>query len=153
MSDGELDEFLRQQRTCRVATTGPDGPHATPLWFLWHDSCIWLYSLVRSQRWTDLARDRRIGLVVDAGEEYAELRGVEISGVVEPIGDIPRLGDANQTLELLEALWVAKYKAGGATGSDARMTYDGRHGWLRITPAKLASWDFRKIGAKVGRNA
>jgi hypothetical protein len=23
--------------------------------------------------------------------------------------------------------------------------YDGRHGWLRVTPAKIVSWDFAKL--------
>ena len=27
----------------------------------------------------------------------------------------------------------------------AEMTHDGRHAWLRITPAKITSWDFRKL--------
>ena len=27
----------------------------------------------------------------------------------------------------------------------ATMTYDGRHAWLRITPLKIVSWDFRKL--------
>ena len=27
----------------------------------------------------------------------------------------------------------------------ADMTHDGRHAWLRITPAKITSWDFRKL--------
>ena len=25
------------------------------------------------------------------------------------------------------------------------MIHDGRHAWLRITPLKLVSWDFRKL--------
>jgi len=25
--------------------------------------------------------------------------------------------------------------------------HDGRHAWLRITPDKIVSWDFRKLGA------
>jgi hypothetical protein len=25
------------------------------------------------------------------------------------------------------------------------MTHDGRHAWLRITPLKIVSWDFRKL--------
>src|SRR6476659_137081 len=25
------------------------------------------------------------------------------------------------------------------------MIHDGRHAWLRITPAKVTSWDFRKL--------
>ena len=25
------------------------------------------------------------------------------------------------------------------------MIHDGRHAWLRITPLKIVSWDFRKL--------
>jgi hypothetical protein len=25
------------------------------------------------------------------------------------------------------------------------MYHDGRHAWLRITPTKITSWDFRKL--------
>jgi hypothetical protein len=25
------------------------------------------------------------------------------------------------------------------------MIYDGKHAWLRVRPAKIASWDFRKL--------
>ena len=34
---------------------------------------------------------------------------------------------------------AAKYFGGG------EMTHDGRHAWLRITPLKMVSWDFRKL--------
>jgi hypothetical protein len=40
---------------------------------------VWLYSVVASQRWCDLRRDPRVAIVVDAGEAYGELRGVEVS--------------------------------------------------------------------------
>jgi hypothetical protein len=40
---------------------------------------LWL-SLVRSQRWVDLARDPRAAVVIDAGTEFHALRGVEIVG-------------------------------------------------------------------------
>ena len=43
MSDAERDEFLASERTCRVATISPDGPHNTPLWFAWDGSSLWLY--------------------------------------------------------------------------------------------------------------
>jgi hypothetical protein len=26
-----------------------------------------------------------------------------------------------------------------------QLPYDGRHGWLKVTPRKIASWDHRKI--------
>jgi hypothetical protein len=140
LTPAELDAFLAGQRTCRVATVGPDGPHATPLWFTWHGGCLWLDSLTRSQRGADLDRDPRIGVVIDDGEEYLELRGVEITGTVAPVGEIPRTG-AEPAGELLdvEAQFAAKYQQTEA------MWHDGRHGWLKMTPTKIVSWDFRKI--------
>lgn len=26
------------------------------------------------------------------------------------------------------------------------MPHDGRHAWVRLTPEKIVSWDFRKLG-------
>ena len=34
----------------------------------------------------------------------------------------------------------------------ADMTHDGRHAWLRITPAKITSWDFRKLATLPARD-
>jgi hypothetical protein len=141
MTPEELDEFLAGERTCRVATIGPDGPHATPLWFGWDGTHFWLYSIVRSQRWADLMRDPRIGITVDAGVDYNELRGVEITGTVEVVGEIPRTGEPSDALAAVEAQFAGKYMGG------AEMFHDGRHGWLRVTPAKIASWDFRKLAS------
>ena len=90
MTPGELDEFLATQRTCRVATVSADGaPHVSTLWFAWDGTSLWLYSIVRSRRWTELRRDPRVAVVVDTGEEYGELRGVELSGTVEFVGEVP----------------------------------------------------------------
>jgi hypothetical protein len=50
----QLDAFLTKQRTCRVATAGQDGPHLTPLWYVWDGTALRLYSVVRSQRWADI---------------------------------------------------------------------------------------------------
>jgi hypothetical protein len=138
MTTQERDAFLTEQRTCRVATVGPDGPHATPLWFGWDGSYLWLYSITRAQRWADLMRDPRIGITVDAGHDYLELHGVEITGTVEVVGDVPRTGGPSEELAGIERIFGAKYMAGD-------MFHDGAHAWLRVTPKKIASWDFRKL--------
>jgi hypothetical protein len=140
MTDDELAEFLATERTCRIATIGPDGPHATPLWFGWDGTYLWLYSIVKSQRWTDVARDPRVGVVVDAGVEYLDLRGVEITGTAEVVGDVPRTGGPSAELAAIERVFADKYMGGAE-----EMFHDGRHAWLRVTPKKLASWDFRKL--------
>lgn len=142
MTGAEVEEFLTTERTCRVATVGKDGaPHVAPLWFVWDGADLWLNSIVRSQRWTDLERDPRVAVVVDAGTEFAELRGVEISGRAVVVGDVPRGADPDPELAGPERLFARKY-IGGDT-----FFPDGRHAWLRITPEKLVSWDFRKNAA------
>ena len=145
MSPEEVDDFLRGEHTCRVATAGGDGrPHVAPLWFVWDGTALWLNSIVRSQRWTDLARDPRVAVVIDAGTEFWELRGVEIAGRVEVVGDVPRGYDALPELAEPERLFARRYM-----GTD-EFTPDGRHGWLRVRPEKVTSWDFRKNPALRG---
>lgn len=140
MTETERDVFLRSERTCRVATVTADGaPHVTPLWFAWDGDALWLTSIVRSQRWTDIERNPRISVVVDAGIEFMELRGVEIRGVAEPVGEVPRTGEPVPELDSPERIYADKY-AGGV------VYHDGRHAWLRVRPEKIVSWDFRKIG-------
>ena len=142
MTTAEVDEFLAAERTCRVATSGKDGrPHVVPLWFVWDGTSLWLSSVVRSQRWTDLMRDPRVAVVIDAGVAYTELRGVELSGEVVPTGEVPRTGAPDPALDEPERLFAVKYTGGAAVPPD------GRHAWLRLTPEKLVSWDFRKLAA------
>ncbi len=139
MSPDEVDAYLRGERTCRVATAGADGsPHVAPLWYVWDGSRVWLNSLVRSQRWTDLARNPRISVVVDGGTEFHELHGVELSGRASVAGEAPRGTEPHDQLAEPERLFAAKYMGGGP------FIPDGRHGWLRVDVEKLVSWDFRK---------
>lgn len=141
MTASEIDAFLTEQRVTRVATVGTTGPHATPLWFVWDGRSIWLYSLSGSQRWADLERDPRIALVVDGGEGYEELHGVEIRGRADVVGEVPRVGEPNKELVGPEAMFARKY-----SGRES-VTYDGRHAWRRVIPDKITSWDFRKRGS------
>ena len=140
MTTQERDEYLGRQRTCRVATISPAGPHVTPLWFYWDGTSLWLTSLHGTQRWIDLERDPRVAIVIDDGDSYLELRGVEIQGSVEVVGEAPRTGLPHGALEPIEDGYARKYQGGG------EMRHDGRHAWLCVTPSKISSWDFAKIG-------
>jgi len=142
MNGEELTSFLGEQHTCRFATTGPDGPHVAPVWFVWDGQAIWVYSLIRSQRWANVSRDPRVAVVVDDGHHYHELHGVEIEGQATVVGPVPRTGQENENAPELaepERQMAAKYFG------LPEMTHDGRHAWLRITPLKIVSWDFRKL--------
>jgi hypothetical protein len=79
--------------------------------------------------------------VVDSGQNYDELHGVELSGSVHPAGDQPRSGDPDPTLQPVEDAFAAKYLGG------APFAHDGRHGWLRVDPERQYTWDFRKLAS------
>ncbi|HEY6531443.1 MAG TPA: pyridoxamine 5'-phosphate oxidase family protein [Acidimicrobiales bacterium] len=140
MTPEERDAFLAEERTCRLASvSGTGAPHVTPLWFVWDGSALWLNSIVQSQRWTDVMREPRVSAIVDAGVEFGELRGVELRGRVDAIGEVPRTGEPVPELDAIERLSADKYSGG-------QVFRDGRHAWLRLTPEKIVSWDFRKMG-------
>jgi hypothetical protein len=142
MSPEELDAYLGAARTCRVGTVGPDGaPHVSPLWFVWDGHALWLTSIVASQRWANLLRDQRVSVVVDGGDDYLELHGVELLGRVEFVGDAPRGSEPNDELADPEQRFADKY-ARGVWRSD------GRHAWVRLVPDKIVSWDFRKLSTE-----
>ncbi|MET7400589.1 pyridoxamine 5'-phosphate oxidase family protein [Dactylosporangium sp. NPDC005572] len=139
MTPAEINAFLASERTCRVASLSAQGlPHVTALWFVWDGKALWLNSLVRSRRWADLRTNPAVSILVDTGHDFAELRGVELSGHAEPVGEVPRVGLAEPTLTEPEQLFARKY-----AGLDA-VPHDGRHAWLRITPSRIVSWDYRK---------
>ncbi|WP_029431406.1 pyridoxamine 5'-phosphate oxidase family protein [Blastococcus sp. URHD0036] len=145
LSPEERDRYLREQRTCRVATVGPDGrPHVSALWFVWDGSALWLNSLTNSQRWANLVRSPAVSVLVDSGHEFLELAGVELIGDVEVVGDVPRTDAPHPELETPERLFSDKYAGGRG------FSYDGRHAWLRLVPEKVLSWDFSKIPVPAG---
>jgi hypothetical protein len=128
MTRAERDAFLEAACTCRVATVDADGnPHNSPLWFVWDGEAMWLNTLVRSQRWTNLERDARVSILVDAGEDYHELCGVELLGTVASVGTVPRTQEPDAALELPERLFADKYGGGVFVA-------DGAHAWLRLVP-------------------
>ncbi|MFF9572581.1 pyridoxamine 5'-phosphate oxidase family protein [Streptomyces sp. NPDC014685] len=140
MTDAERDAYLTRQRTCRVATVSADGsPHVGALWFVWDGTSLWLYSITRSLRWSQLCGDPRVAVVVDDGVEYTRLRGIELRGEAVPVGEAPRTGEPCPELDVPERLFADKYFARDT------MPHDGRHAWLRLTPRTIASWDFHKL--------
>jgi len=144
LTNTELEGYLRDQRTIRVATVGADGtPHVVPLWFVWHDGAAFLNSTLGNPAVENMLRTGRAAGVIDDGEAYDALRGVVLTGRVERAEDDPRLPD-------VEGRWSRKYLGGNEP--PYRRWHDRL--WLRLVPERTASWDFRKIPeAKARRDA
>jgi nitroimidazol reductase NimA-like FMN-containing flavoprotein (pyridoxamine 5'-phosphate oxidase superfamily) len=141
MTRVERDAFLRSQPICRVATVGRAGrPRLSALWYVWDGTALWFNSTVRSRRWAELERDPRLSAIVDdGGADFHRLRGVTLTGTARVIGEVPRRGEDVAELVEPERLFADKYMGGGS------FRYDGRHGWLKLIPDRVVSWDFAKL--------
>src|SRR4051794_21086607 len=107
MSADEVVAFLEAERTLTCATLGRDGwPHLMPLWYVVRDGECWAWTYAKSQKVRNLERDARCTLQVEAGESYAELRGVMIKATCALHHDAAVVRGVGEAL-------AARYGAGG----------------------------------------
>ena len=144
MTEQEVREFLDASKTIIINSIGRDGvPHPMPMWFgMDDDGAVVMTTFAKSQKILNLERDPRVSLLAEAGEQYAELRGVVLYGKAE------LLRDQDAILGILEK--VAQ-RSGGAGDAPAEAIREGLRGTaakrvgLRIAPEKVVSWDHRKL--------
>ena len=148
MSDAEVAAFLAQERTVICATIGQDGfPHLMPLWYAMRDEDVWSWTFAKSQKVRNLERDPRATLQVEAGTEYAELRGVMLKCDVTVHRDIERVAELGAEL-------FTRYRADGADelDEDARamvLAQAPKRGALQFRARSTATWDHRKLASGV----
>ena len=88
MTDAEIWPFIESRKSLQVATLNKDGSvQLTTLWFAVVDGAIVFETFTKSQKIRNLKRDPRITVLVEDGEQYEELRGVEIVGTAEVTED------------------------------------------------------------------
>ena len=83
------EERLAAARNYWVATTRPDGaPHAMPVWGLWLDGAVVFSTSPLSRKGRNLARDPRVVVHLESGDELVVLEGrVEEIELEERIAD------------------------------------------------------------------
>lgn len=139
MTDDERDAFLDEERVARLATVDARGwPAVVPVWFVWHDGDFWVWNLDRAKRTRRLEAGTRVALVVDAGVEYQELRGVHAQVDYEFVDNDRRPPE------------VARAFARKYMGADHLPEGADDHTWLRLPPRSIRSWDFRKVMPQSG---
>ena len=142
ITPAEVDEFLAGRHTMNVATMNHDGSiHLVAMWygFVDGDPAFWTYK--SSQKIKNLERNPGITALVEDGDVYEELRGVELVGRAEILTDwddllplgrsvLSRYNDLEPTEEL-----------------DTFLREYGAKRWgVRIHVDRVVSWDHRKLG-------
>ncbi len=88
MTDDEVEGFLHQRQTMNVATYNHDGTiHLVAMWYGFLDGQPAFETYRKSQKVANLRRDGRITLLVEDGDRYEQLRGVELVGTAQVSDD------------------------------------------------------------------
>ncbi len=149
MSAAELAAFLQEERTVICATNGRDGfPHLMPLWYVMRDGELWAWTFAKSQKVRNLERDPRATLQVEAGREYAELRGAMLKCDVT----VHRETDLVATFGLELFARYAPPRPDGELDDDTRdmvLAQAPKRVALQFRTRSSASWDHRKLAAGV----
>ena len=145
MSPEEVEAFLRETHTMSVATIGPTGhPHLVAMWYGFLDDAPAFWTFAKSQKIMNLRRDPRITCLVEEGDKYSELRGVELVGT----GTI--IDDRDKILEV--GLSTGERHTGPAARSaDARPFLEkqaAKRLVVRVEVERVVSWDHRKLAGQ-----
>jgi PPOX class probable F420-dependent enzyme len=149
MTADEANALLAGSRKLQLATINPDGtPHLVSMFYGMRDGRIAFWTYRASQKARNLARDPRVTCLVEDGDDYFELRGVQVVGTVRCVED------TDGVLEIGRG--IAAAMAGGRASTAATGGPDGvveeyvqqaarkRVGYL-VQPARIISWDHRKL--------
>jgi PPOX class probable F420-dependent enzyme len=140
MTDEEVDEFLHGRRTMSMATIGPGGRiQLVAMWYGFLDGDIAFETKTKSQKVANLRRDDRLTVMVEDGDRYEELRGVELSGRGEIIDDVEQLRTVG--ISVFERYYGA-FTAEMEPMLDAMLR---KRVVVRLRADKVVSWDHRKL--------
>lgn len=148
MSPEEVQAFLRQSRTIILCSNGHDGfPHPMPMWFvLDSDGSVCMTTYAKSQKVHNLRRDPRVSLLAEAGETYAELRGVVLEAHAEVLEDLTLAQDTllragGQDPEALDPAALERARAAVEPMARKRVV-------IRCKPERVVSWNHAKLAGR-----
>jgi PPOX class probable F420-dependent enzyme len=143
MTDQEVHDFLHGRRVMNIATHNHDGTiHLVAMWYgFTADGRPAFETFTKSQKVQNLRRDPRITALVESGDVYEELRGVELVGKAEVTED-------QDVLQPIARNVVERYMENvGADDVDAVAQMMARNrSAIVIDVERVVSWDHTKLG-------
>ncbi len=143
MTDEEIHTFLHERRTMSMATIGPgDRIQVVAMWYGFVDGMIGFETKAKSQKVQNLRRDKRLTVMVEDGDTYDELRGVELSGWGEVIDDPDQLFQLG--VSVFERYQGVAYSEEMKPYVDAMLH---KRVLVKLHTDKVVSWDHHKLKA------
>ena len=141
MTPEEIDAFLAERRNMTMCSMSPDGSiHAVAMWYGFLDGSVTVETKAKSQKVQNLRRNPTITCMVEDGETYDQLRGVELVGRAEIVEEPERLW----TLGV--SVWE---RYNGPYSEEVRPLVEvmlNKRVVVRLQVDRVVSWDHRKLG-------
>jgi PPOX class probable F420-dependent enzyme len=143
MSEAEVAAFLDEQRVLNVATIGVTGhPHLVAMWYTMLDGRPAFWTFAKSQKVVNIRRDPKMTGLVESGDSYNELRGVEL------VGTARLLEDYDEILEIGMRV-ASKYQGPGALSDEAKPFIEAqarKRIGVVLDVERTVTWDHTKLG-------
>ena len=141
LTPDEQAAFFRERKKAALATIDLDGfPHVVAMNYFTRDGAFYMTSYGKAQKVVNIRRNPRVALMMEAGDDYAELRGVMIRGRCEIIEGEAAVRAAFEGRAVAQTD-PAPVTPGAAASAPKRVV-------LKIVPEKIVSWDHRKLGGR-----
>src|SRR5262249_41871943 len=129
----KVEEFIRWERVCRVATSGAAGmPHAVPVCHALRGGKIYFGSGDDGRKVKNLTENPQVTVTIDAySEEWSALRGVMVQGRANIIARGPGFRRAR---DLLYEKYPQYPREAALSPSDSVI--------VEVTPTRVFSWGF-----------
>ena len=142
MSQEEIDEFISGWHTMQCATMNHDGTiHLVAMWYGFLEGCPALETKAKSQKVQNLRRNPQITCMVEEGDDYNELRGVELVGHAEIVEEPDRIFELGKSV--VERTTRTPYTEDMKPMVEAMIN---KRVAVKIHVDRYVSWDHRKLG-------
>jgi PPOX class probable F420-dependent enzyme len=142
MTEEEIDEFLHGWHTMSCATINHDGTiHLVAMWYGFLEGAPALETKAKSQKVQNLRRNPQITCLIEEGDAYNELRGVEMVGHAEIVEDPDRIFEMG--ISIVERTSGQKYTEEMRPAVEMMIH---KRVAVKIHVDRYVSWDHRKLG-------
>jgi len=140
MTEREIDEFLRGRHTMSLATINHDATvHLVAMWYGFLEGCVAIETKTKSQKVRNLRRDPRMTCMVEEGDRYEELRGVELVGTAEIVEAPDRMWEMGVNLfERYQGTYTEEMRPFVEAMLHKRVV-------VKLHVDRVVSWDHRKL--------
>ena len=141
MEDSEIETFLHERNSMTLATINLDGsPNLVAMWYgFYGDGSVGMWTFAKSQKAVNLSRDPRLTCLIETGDTYATVKGVEIKGRAE------LLKEQSAILEIGKSLYGRYFGELDDSGVKAVEKMSNKRVAIKVVVDKIISWDHSKL--------